>query len=209
MQFLTDWIVVVIVGSLAVMSPGANFFITLRNSLKYSRRAGIYTALGLALGDLVHVSYCLIGIGVLIARSIVLFNVLKWVGAAYLVYIGVQSLRSKAQVDSTVSNSKISHFDALSAIRIGFLTSLLNPKVSLFFLALFTQVIRPNTGLITQAIYGITVAGIEFLWFATVAVLVSHAALRSRFLSISHWVDRVMGSILIGLGLRLAMTEHR
>ncbi len=87
--FLAGWLTVVAVGSLAVMTPGANMAMTLRNSLAHTRRAGVGTAAGLALGDAVHVGYCLVGVAVVISRSILLFNAIKWLGAAYLIYVGV------------------------------------------------------------------------------------------------------------------------
>jgi threonine/homoserine/homoserine lactone efflux protein len=97
--------------------------------------------------------------------------------------------------------------DSMSAMRIGFFTCLLNPKVTLFFLALFTQIIHPNTPLWLQMLYGLTVAVIELLWFTLVAVLISQPAIKRRFLSVSHWFERVMGAMLIWLGLRLALAK--
>lgn len=204
MHFLSDWFTIFVVGCLAVMSPGPNFFITLRNTLAYSRQAGVYTAVGLAAGDLVHVTYCLVGIGVIISKSLLLFNLLKWLGAAYLVYIGIESLLARKLVSKVIESQSSSTITPLAAVRIGFFTSLLNPKVTLFFLALFTQIIRPQTPLLAQMVYGLTVAGIEFSWFAAVAVAVSQSAIRHRFLLISHWFERVMGAVLVCLGLRLA-----
>lgn len=207
MQFLSDWFTIFVVGCLAVINPGPNFFITLRNSLAYSRQAGVYTAAGLAVGDLVHVTYCLVGIGVIISKSLLLFNLLKWLGAAYLIYIGIQSMLTKRHVSKVIESQTATTISPLAAVRIGFFTSLLNPKVTLFFLALFTQLVRPQTPLLAQALYGLTVAGIEFSWFAAVAVAVSQSTIRHRFLSVSHWFERVMGVVLVFLGLRLAIAH--
>ena len=92
---------------------------------------------------------------------------------------------------------------SFSAVRSGFLTSLLNPKVTLFFLALFTQVISPETPLSAKAAYGLTVVGIEFGWFALVALFVSSAPVRRHFDAASHWAERATGAFLIALGVRL------
>jgi len=183
---------------------------TLRNSLTHSRRAGIHTAVGLALGDAVHVAYCLVGIAVIISQSILLFSAIKWVGAVYLIYVGIESLRTREQKadEAGVGPRRISEpMSKLAAIRSGFLTSLLNPKVTLFFLALFTQVIRSDTPLLAKGIYGLTVVGIEFGWFALVATFVSIGAIKRRFDSISHWIERAMGAVLVMLGLRLALSK--
>lgn len=93
------------------------------------------------------------------------------------------------------------------AFRIGFLGNLLNPKATLFFLALFTQIVQPSTSLFMQAVYGITVAALALFWFAIVAVVVSQQAFKRRILSFSHWLERLTGAALIALGLRLAVAE--
>ncbi|MGJ3245013.1 MAG: LysE family translocator [Elainellaceae cyanobacterium] len=207
MQTIDQWLAIAVIGCLAVMSPGPNLVITLRNSLTH-RQAGIYTAVGLAVGDLVHIAYCLAGIGWIIAQSILLFNLIKWIGAAYLIYIGIQSLRAKPSSQKLNSLSSSVILNRRQAFQIGFLTCLLNPKVTLFFLALFTQIIEPHTPYITQVGYGLTVAMIEFGWFALVAIGASQSVIR-RYLETSlHWTERLMGAALILLGLRLAIARH-
>ena len=188
------------------MSPGPNFFLTLRNSLAHSRLAGFYTALGVATGDFIHIIFWLIGIGVIISKSILLFNLIKWLGAAYLIYIGIKSLQARKHQDN-VEQQIAFDLKPLAAFRRGSLTCLLNPKVTLFLLALFTQIIRPGTPLSVQIIYGLTIVGIEFTWLAFVATIVSQAAIKHRFLSISHWFERIMGAVLIFFGLRLALAK--
>lgn len=206
MHFLGDWLTIFTAGCLVIMSPGPNFFLTLRNSIAHSRQAGIYTALGLATGDFIHIIFWLIGIGVIISKSILLFNLLKWLGAAYLIYIGIKSLQAKKHQDNFVENNS-SKLKPFIAFRSGFLTCLLNPKVTLFFLALFTQIIRPGTPLVVQMIYGLTIVGIELIWLVFVSTVVSQATIKRRFLSISHWLERIMGAVLIFFGLRLAFTK--
>ncbi len=146
-MYLSQFITVALIHLLAVMSPGPDFAMVTRNSLVYSRKSGVYTSVGLGLGIMVHVMYCLLGIGLLISRSIILFNVIKYIGAMYLIYIGYKSLKAKPQNISEVN--KVSAMEKtltpLNSIRIGFLTNVLNPKATIFFLALFTQVINPGT----------------------------------------------------------------
>lgn len=214
MSYLTDWLTILFICSIVIMSPGPNLVITLRNSLIHTQKAGILTALGLAVGDLIHIGFWLIGIGWLIARSLWLFNLVKWVGAAYLVYLGIRSLQARGSGKNPLVEAGRMQRVASPAIspkqafRMGLLTCLLNPKVSLFFLALFTQLIRPNTPIAVQLFYGITVASVEFGWFATVAIALSRPWIKRRLLSVAHWVDRVMGVVLIGLGLRLALSRE-
>lgn len=208
MSMLTDWLTVLVIGCLAVISPGPNLAIILRNSLVYSRRTGVFTAVGLAGGNLIHATYCLIGIGVIITQSILLFNTVKYLGAAYLIVIGIKSLRAKRSTPSMTTSRSTPTMSSWSAMRTGFLTNVLNPKVTLFFLALFTQIIRPTTPLPVQTVYGLTMVGLEFGWFALVAVLVSHRAIKDRFLAISHWIERTTGAVLIALGIRVALSRN-
>lgn len=204
---LADWLSVLVVGCLAVVAPGPNLAMTLRNSLGYSRAAGVFTAVGLAAGNLVHATYCLVGIGLVISRSLVLFNAIKWLGAAYLLYIGIRSLGAKPHADDASDGLGARTISRAAAVRSGFLTNLLNPKVTLFFLALFTQIIEPGTPLPARALYGLTMVGLEFGWFAVVALLVSHRVVKRRYLRVSHWVERATGAVLIALGVRLAFAR--
>jgi RhtB (resistance to homoserine/threonine) family protein len=203
MGFLLDWLTILVIGLFAIMSPGPNLAITLRHSLVYSRKAGIFTAIGLATGNMIHTSYCLIGIGVLITQSFLLFTMLKWLGAVFLLYIGYKSLRAKLYSGQHTLENNRKDINPLTAFRIGFLTNLLNPKVTLFFLALFTQFIKPHTPVPIQVLYGITMVSLEFVWFSLVSLLISQDFIRKPFLSISHWVERGTGVVLIGLGLLL------
>lgn len=210
MAFLTTWFTIALICSFVIISPGPNLVVTLRNSLIHTRQAGVYTALGLAIGDLIHIGGWLVGIGVIITQSLLLFNILKWIGAAYLIYIGIKSLQAQKHPTVELGQATINEasLDAKSAFRMGLLTCLLNPKVTLFFFALFTQLIQPGTPIWMQVIYGLTVASIEFIWFSTVAVTISRPLIKRRFIRISHWLERAMGAVLIGLGVRLALA-HR
>ncbi len=207
MSFFTTWFVVFSVGLLAVLSPGPDFVLTIRNSLVYSRRAGIYTAFGIVVGHVVHATYCLVGIGAILARSILLFNVFKWVGAAYLIYIGISSFQARQQHIEVARLQQNLDISSWKAFRIGLLGDLLNPKATLFFLALFTQFIHPETPVIAQAAYGATIVGIAFVWYPLLAIVISQRRVRKTFQSISHWVERVTGAVLIALGLRLAISK--
>ncbi len=179
------------------------------NLIKKWRQTGIYTAMGVTAGHVVHATYCLVGIGAIISRSILLFNTLKWVGAAYLIYIGLKSLRAKKHSYSVDSKQRSKDISRWMAFRIGLLGDLLNPKATLFFLALFTQIIHPATPLVTQAFYGATIVTIALIWYNLVALLISQRIVKNTLESISHWLERVTGAVLIALGLRLAFARAR
>lgn len=204
MSFYAQLLTITIIQLVAIMSPGPDFAIVCRNSLVYSRRTGIYSALGISLGILVHITYTLVGIGLIIAKSILLFSTLKLLGAAYLIYIGYESLKATQVEDRTTLKSK-QDLSRLQAIKIGFITNILNPKVTLFFFSLFTQVISPLTPASIRALYGLQMFVFTLGWFTLLAVIISHPIIKNRFLSISHYIEKTMGVILIVLGVKVAL----
>ncbi len=206
MDFVSIFLTVAVIHLLAVMSPGPDFIMIARNTLAYSRRSGVYSAVGLGLGILVHVAYSLVGIGLLISQSVALFSVIKFIGAAYLVYVGYKSLRAPAPNKSEEIPEK-REISPGAAIKIGFITNVTNPKATLFFLSLFTLVI--TTPLALKLAMGIEMSLATTGWFALVAAVISHRSIRGRINTIQHWAERVMGGLLILLGLRLATTAHK
>jgi len=208
-MYLTQFIAVALVHLLAVVSPGPDFVMVTRNSVVYSRTAGIYTAIGIGLGMMVHIAYSLIGIGLLISRSVVLFNVIKYIGAAYLIYIGYKSLRAKAQSSKDVSLQFTETIPAWKAVKIGVLTEVLNPKATLFFFALFTQVISPSTPKGIQLLYGLEMIVVGWIWFVLVAVFFSNSFIRTKISRIQYRLEKAMGVVLIALGIKVALTTHR
>lgn len=192
---------------LAVMSPGPDFALVLRNSLVYTHRAGVLAAVGLGLGILVHVTYSILGIALVISQSVVLFNVIKWIGAAYLIYIGYKSLRSHAAPapdPADPATAAPQDLPALAAIRSGFLTNVLNPKATLFFLALFTQVIEPGTPVWLKVLYGAEMSIATFAWFALVATALTRRPVRRAFGRVQHRLEQAFGVILVALGIKIA-----
>lgn len=141
---MMNWLVLVGVFAVALASPGPDFVMSVRNSVMYSRRAGIMTAIGFALGVGIHVAYCMAGIAIIIAQSVLLFNLLKFAGAGYLFYVGYKALRSKGFSADESAYTGDRHMTNWDALRSGFITNLFNPKATMLFLALFTQVIDPN-----------------------------------------------------------------
>ncbi|MSR67846.1 LysE family translocator [Candidatus Peribacteria bacterium] len=206
---MSTFLTIALIHLLGVASPGPDFLIVTRNTLTYSKRCGIATALGLGLGILVHVGYTLLGIGLLISKSIVLFNTIKYVGAAYLIFIGWKAMtHRKTTMKESFIDKKSEDITPMQAMRIGFLTNVLNPKVSLFFLALFTQVIRPETPLWLQTFYGLYMSFATFVWFSGVASLFSLSSIKRGFARIQTAAERMMGAVLIALGLKIALSSR-
>ena len=154
-MYWTEFLTVALIHLLAVASPGPDFAVVVRESVTHGRRAGMFTAFGVGTAIFVHVGYSLLGIGIIVSQSIVLFNALKWLAAAYLLYIGIKALRAKpADPAALAASLPVGERTARGAFTSGFVTNGLNPKATLFFLSLFTVVINPHTPLSIQAGYG-------------------------------------------------------
>ncbi|MFF7444661.1 MULTISPECIES: LysE family transporter [unclassified Streptomyces] len=199
---MTEILAVAVITVLAVIAPGADFAMVVRNSYLHGRRTGLFAAIGVAAGVLVHVTYTMLGVGLLIASSTFLFTIIKLVGAAYLVYIGVRTFRTRGEV--RVDLETRSDLTPLKALRSGFLTNVLNPKTTLFVVSTFAQVVSPGTPVYQQVGYGLFMSLAHLLWFGVVAVFFSHDRMRTLMLRGQKVLNKVIGSVLAGLGVSLA-----
>ncbi|MBK1850752.1 MULTISPECIES: LysE family translocator [unclassified Marinobacter] len=204
-NYWPEFFTVALVHLLAVASPGPDLAVMIRQALCQSRRNALLTAIGIGAGILVHVSYSLLGIGFIIQQSILLFTILKIAGALYLTWIAVQCLRARAggiHVETETHTSQSS----FAALRLGFLTNALNPKATLFFVSLFSVVISPGTPVAIQASYGAYMALATGVWFVLVAIFFTLPAVRKGFNRFGHWLDRLMGGVLLLLAGHLLLS---
>jgi threonine/homoserine/homoserine lactone efflux protein len=201
-------------GWLLNLTPGPDVLFIVTNGLRSGVRAGLVAVLGISAGCFVHIFAAALGVSALLATSATAFTVLKWVGALYLLYVGVQLLRSQA---SPVMNSiAISAMDiratSLKSIFFrGFWTNVLNPKVALFFLAFVPQFIaadapnKPLVFVLLGVLFTLNALPINFGY----AVLGGWAARRLSLVQRGmHWLERVAGVMFIGFGLKLALTDN-
>ena len=185
----------------ALVSPGPDFVVACRNSLLYSRTIGIYTAVGFGLGICVHISYAVFGLSWLIANNELIFTVIQYLGAFYLMLIGIQSLRSfQSQIglETTTASSRIS---PLRAVRIGFITNVLNPKATLFFLSLFSTMLNPTVSELTLVVIAVLLVVTTILWFSLVALLISHPRFTNVLKRHEKTAHQLFGVLLIGIGV--------
>lgn len=188
---------------LAVMSPGPDFVVAVNNSLLYSRKTGIWTSLGFGLGILVHIFYCVAGLAVIISKSVILFNIIKFFGAAYIFYLGLMSIISKRTKIDVNKEKKAKDISRLKAIKIGFLTNVLNPKATLYFLGLFTIAITPDTKswVLFTIILGMFI--ITVVWFSLVSVFFTQKRILELFSKYQTWFMISLGIILILLSIKV------
>lgn len=206
-SYINEFSIIAAALLLALLSPGPDFAMILKQSITYGKRASIISSIGIGLGISVHVIYTVLGIGLIISKSIILFNIIKYLGAAYLIYLGYNSLKSKG-MKLKVENSLLSNdISDLKSFSIGFLCNALNPKATLFFVSIFTVVVNIDTPMYIQAIYGIFCIFTTMLWFIGISLILSKKSVRKFFNSFGIWFDRSVGVVLIALGIKVAMSK--
>jgi len=211
MQYLQEFLIIAAIHILAVASPGPDFAIVLKQSLRYGRTTALYTSLGIATGILVHVAYSLVGIGLIIASNEDYFTVLKYIAAGYFLYIAWNGLRAKRPVVADPESNEIQP-EAVSnkkAFYTGFLINGLNVKATLFFVSLFSMVISPQTPVEIKLIYGIYMAIATAIWFGSLSYLLSHQRVRLQLMTNGFWFERVMGVVLLVLAIELLMSDFK
>lgn len=206
--YLAEFIELATVHFLAVLSPGPDFAVTVSQSVRNGRRIGLLTALGIGCGISVHVTYTLLGMGALMHTSPTFALAARLLGSVYLLYLVVHLLRAKPaspQSDAPVTVFAQTQPSAWQAFATGFLTNATNPKATLFFLAIFTTLVSSSTPLSVQVLYGVWMCLVNAGWFALVSLLFSQARVRSGFVRIGHWFERLMGVILVAFAVRLIL----
>ncbi|WP_076410534.1 LysE family translocator [Shewanella sp. UCD-KL12] len=205
-----EWISMAILGLLIVISPGADFVLVLRNSLNHGRNIGLWTALGVSLAITVHIGYSMMGIGYLISQNDLLFNLIRYAGAGYLIFLGIKGLMTANQETASLPSNKESEVKSgstsMAAIGQGFLCNLLNPKTMLFFLSIFSQLLTPEpSSQMTALIYGGYMIAIHAAWFALVAVIFTSKKLQQHLNRMKQRINQACGAGLVIFGLVLGL----
>jgi RhtB (resistance to homoserine/threonine) family protein len=204
-SYWIEWAAIAGVHLVAVASPGPDFTVTLRESLKYGARTGIYTAIGIGSAIFLHVLYSLLGLGLIISQNEWLYLGMKWVAAAYLAYLAYLSLRSKPGEIDQLKQEYLAPPTFWKSFRIGFITNALNPKATLFFLSLYVSIVSQDTPYTIQAGYGLYMAIATTCWFSLIATLFGNPTIRHRYERYAHWIDRFVGVVLLALAVQLVI----
>jgi len=191
---------------LALVSPGADFFLVLRQAAVHGRKAAFMTSLGIGAGLVVHVGYTILGLGLVIAQSVFLFNIIKWIGVSYLIFIGIIALKAQGSTMPALPQKAVPHFVEQSfwrAFMLGVGVNLLNPKAVLFFLSIFSGFVAPTTASSIQFIYGLILIVTAVSWFVFLSFFMATQHVTRVFSRLSKWIDRLAGVVFIALGVRL------
>lgn len=210
MSFWPEFLLIAVVHLMAVASPGPDFAIVLRYAVRFGRKQALAASIGIGVAILLHVTWSLVGIAVLIQTTPWLFKLLSLAAAAYLAYIGIMALRSQAPVHPEQAiqghNTDVVP-SAAKAFIAGFITNGLNPKATLFFLSLFAVIISPMTPLSYKIIYGVYMALATAAWFCLLSVVLTQTKIRAFLLLKGYWFDRLMGALLLALALHLVLSS--
>lgn len=202
----------IVAGLLLNITPGPDTAYILGRSVQMGWRGGAAAALGISAGCLVHVFAAAAGLSALLAASSLAFMVVKWIGAAYLIYTGVQMLLSRSQ---SIADDTLATSNAVALRQVfwqGALTNALNPKVALFFLAFLPQFVAADSPHKTLAflLLGLIFITTGTLWCLGIAAFAAKAAGRIRKSDAAlKWINRVLGGMFVYLGCRVATLGSR
>lgn len=205
MYGIENYLGFLVAGILLNLTPGADTMYILTRSISQGRRAGIYSVLGITTGGLIHTVLAALGLSIVLAKSALAFNIIKYAGVAYLVYLGVKMIFEKNNLfDSNTQKLETTHL--FKIYRQGLITNVLNPKVALFFLSLLPQFINPQyaNGPIPFLILGATFMTTCTIWCF---ILAFSSAMISRTLRNNDRIGKIMqkisGFIFIALGIKI------
>lgn len=208
--YLIEWATLIAIFAVAAVTPGADFALVLRQSLIYGRKNAFATSCGIGLALLFHVSYTILGLGLIIAQSLILFNIIKWLGVAYLFYIGIKAVFSRDVicVKTEKNGEQKKQQNWTKSFMAGFVVNALNPKAVFFFLSIFSTLVATTTPMPIKFCYGFSMSLLLTGWFVSVSIFMTTPFIRSIFYRVSKWINRVSGAVFIAFGVQLMFQKN-
>jgi threonine/homoserine/homoserine lactone efflux protein len=197
-------------GILLNLTPGADTLYILGRSITNGKKAGIISALGIGTGSIVHTVFAALGLSIILSQSRLAFDIVKYIGASYLIFLGIQSMLSKGKLNLTVAQNNFKDQDMGRIYLSGILTNVLNPKVALFYLAFLPQFIDSafSSQFVSFIILGLTFTITGTLWCLVIATFSSLFLRKFKGNNkIKSWMDKITGIIFISLGIKLALSK--
>ncbi|MBW8183995.1 LysE family translocator [Shewanella nanhaiensis] len=200
----TAWLGLLAICCLGAMSPGPSLAMVVRHTLGGGRGKGIICAWAHSIGIGIYALVTLLGLAVVLKQAPMVFNGIAIIGALYLAWMGVQALRSKGGMSDKLAAGE--NTSALEAARDGIAISLFNPKIMLFFLALFSQFVMVADNLVGQSLIVLTPLVVDGLWYTIIALVLSHQSVLPKLRSKAALIDKLSGVVLILLAVRVLVT---
>tara|TARA_B100000029_G_scaffold515084_1_gene620515 strand:- start:2376 stop:3023 length:648 start_codon:yes stop_codon:yes gene_type:complete len=202
--FVEQFLSISIIHLFAVLSPGPDFAVVLRQSIVNGRKHAIITSLGIGVGIIVHIIYCIVGITFISSTYSILIRIIKYLGGSYLLFLGIKSIfttQINLNIDDELLKRNNNYFR--KSFLLGFLTNVLNPKASLFFLSLFTIFIDFNTPALIQVIYGLWMVIVTSIWFCLVSILFTTNISKIFISKYALLIDKIMGVLLVIISIKI------
>lgn len=202
MQYLMELFLIATTIQIALMSPGPDFMVTLRQTINYGKKYAYFSSLGIGAAILVHVGYTLLGVGLILKNFPYFLDIVRILGALYLIYLGYGSFKSNSSKIKIQKEKKLS-YSYKKSFFVGFITDLLNPKATLFFLSVFTAIVSVDTPMYIQGLYGFYCVLANIFWYMFIANILSIKKNLDLFNKHQNIIEKVIGIVLILLGIKL------
>ncbi|GGI80015.1 amino acid efflux permease RhtB family protein [Shewanella hanedai] len=200
----TAWLGLLAICCLGAMSPGPSLAMVVRHTLGGGRGKGIICAWAHSIGIGIYALVTLLGLAVVLKKAPMVFNGIAIIGALYLAWMGVQALRSKGGMSDKLAAGEAT--SGLTAARDGIAISLFNPKIMLFFLALFSQFVMVADNFVGQSLIVLTPLVVDGLWYTIIALVLSHPSVLPKLRAKAALIDKLSGVVLILLAIRVLVT---
>ena len=198
----SNWLALVVICVVGAISPGPSLAVVMRNTLTGGQRHGVRTAVGHGVGVGLYALLTALGLALLIANNPLLFNGIRYGGAAFLAWLGIKALLAKpkslVKADMPPPTGRWGAFE-------GFMVAFLNPQLAIFFVALFSQFVHADTNWQQSLIMMLTAGGIDGAWYVLVALVLSRGPVLTWLNAKSLWLDRLSGLVLLGLAVKVIL----
>lgn len=201
MEF-SSWLALVAICAVGAMSPGPSLAVVMRNTIRGGRSHGVLTAIGHGTGVGLYALLTALGLALIIANNPLLFNVIRYGGAAFLAWLGVTALLAKPK---GMAAAEIHEIAGRQGAFEGFMVAFLNPQLAIFFVALFSQFVHADTDWQQSLIMMLTAGGIDGAWYVLVALILSRGPVLAWLNAKSVWLDRFSGVVLLGLAAKVVL----
>lgn len=201
----------IVMSILLIILPGPDTGLATKNTIAYGKKGGLKTVLGITSGLVIHTFAAVVGLSAIIVKSAFLFSAFKYIGAIYLIYLGIMSLWSlrKKEVSFEGDEQGESKYQGTSCFRQGFLTNLLNPKVAVFFLTFLPQFVVADGSIFLQLLaMGLIYTGLTVLWFLLYIYLIDYISSWMKKPSTQQVIQGITGFVLVGFGIKLALEKN-
>ncbi|AHE50733.1 amino acid transporter LysE [Aeromonas hydrophila 4AK4] len=201
---MTSWLALAAICVMGAISPGPSLALIIRNTVQGGQGHGVATALGHGLGVGIYALITALGLSLLITQTPLLFDLIRYGGAAFLAWLGIKALLAKPasgdSADETVHGAR-----GRQGAFEGFMVAFLNPQLAIFFIALFSQFVHADTGWREGSIMMLTAGGIDALWYVLVALVLSRGPVLAWLKAKSFVIDKISGLVLLGLALKVVI----